>query len=742
MLANDDPVTDGPFLPGKPAAGAVALLDRAELEGPDDAMPLEAAGSGVSAYFHAFRRRWPLAVLAGVVCAGTLGAAAWFASPAKYTAAALLRVASEERQLVFRTMDQGLRSDFDTYRSTQQQLLKSRFVLTAAVRNPDIAGLPMLRRERDPIAWLAENLSVAIAGRSEIMTVQLSGDDPRQIATIVNACVQAYLNEVVDVERNQRRQRLNELDRVYTDSESAIRRKRNELKQLAEQLGTGDTAALNLKQQIALQQFGNLQNEYTRIQFERMRAEQELQSKRQMLDNPAVAEVSDLELESYAQADPLVARLLAEADLRQAYLVHDERVAARQASDRYVQGHRRDLERLRDQEKARKEVLLKELQGKKRASLEADIRQLQANLEVLASQETRLAQATVEARNQATAVGESSIDVELMRAELSQSEDILNRIAEERERLQVELRTESRITLLQKAEPPSRPDRSSLATLTISAALLGLVGPIFAIAWWDVRSKRVNTSAEIRLALGRCLIGSLPAVPAEAVQTNGAAGRRQRYWHMRLTEAVDGIVAALIRKAERGRNRVILVSSAARGEGKTTLATQLALSLARSGHCTLLVDFDLRRPALHTLFGTARAPGVGEVLRQEVCLDEAIRPVGENLRLLTAGAKNQQAMSMLARGAPAMMFATLRQQYEFVIVDGSPVLPVADVRFVCPSVDAVLLCILRDVSRTPQVLAAWELLRQLGVENLSAVVSGVSGAEAYPEYEEEAETSG
>ena len=112
------------------------------------------------------------------------------------------------------------------------------------------------------------------------------------------------------------------------------------------------------------------------------------------------------------------------------------------------------------------------------------------------------------------------------------------------------------------------------------------------------------------------VIGSVPLIPARVIRQLGSPSPRYRAWHLRLTESVDGIAARLLHKADVEQCRVIMVSSATGGEGKTTLATQLALSLARTGRQIVLVDFDLRRPSFDEVFGVPLSPGVSEALRQ------------------------------------------------------------------------------------------------------------------------------
>jgi capsular exopolysaccharide synthesis family protein len=189
--------------------------------------------------------------------------------------------------------------------------------------------------------------------------------------------------------------------------------------------------------------------------------------------------------------------------------------------------------------------------------------------------------------------------------------------------------------------------------------------------------------------------------------------------------------------------RVVLVSSALGGEGKTSLATQLAIRLAQTGEPTLLVDFDLRRPSLHEVFGLPRGPGVCEVLAAETEFGQTVRETDiKNLSIITAGRHLSNALGTLANGATGSLFERARQQYEFVIVDGSPVLPIADARLASQHVDAVILCIRRDVSQTHKVLAACELLAAFGAKRLLAVLTGSDDEMYYSDLQPLPETQG
>jgi len=139
----------------------------------------------------------------------------------------------------------------------------------------------------------------------------------------------------------------------------------------------------------------------------------------------------------------------------------------------------------------------------------------------------------------------------------------------------------------------------------------------------------------------------------------------------------------------------------------------------------VLVDFDLRRPALDGIFGLSVEPGVCEILRSRGAVPPVARPTAvEHLSVVTAGRWDRQTLAALANGAARILLDELRAEYEFVIIDSSPILPVADTRLVSQHVDSVVLSVFLDVSQSPKVLAAYEILEAFGVQSVEAVVTG------------------
>src|SRR5262249_39806622 len=148
---------------------------------------------------------------------------------------------------------------------------------------------------------------------------------------------------------------------------------------------------------------------------------------------------------------------------------------------------------------------------------------------------------------------------------------------------------------------------------------------------------------------------------------------------------------ALLHLARAQSLRTVMVTSATAREGKTSLSCHLAASLARAGLRVLLVDGDMRHPTAHKLFGLPCEPGFSEVLSGQCDLPAAIQATAvRGLSLLAAGVWDDRTLLELNRGKAAELLGQLGQQYDLVLIDSSPVLPVADALLLGQQVDGVL----------------------------------------------------
>lgn len=724
----------------QPSAGSLPPVERnalarrpawlSEPAAPADREPTY-SGGGVAGYLHAYRRHWFLATSVGLVCGAAAAAAIWFSASTSYTSFALIRVAAEDKGIVYQ--DDKTYSSFELYKGTQIQLLTSDFVLMAALRDPKVANIEVLKREEDSIRWLARALQVEAPGNAEILRLSLSTPDRNSGAVIVQAVVDAYFSEVVDKEHLGRVKHLAELDGLYTAQETEVRSKRTELAKLEKQLGSGDKGVLSLKEQSALQEYMDSRKDLKRVQGELQNIHFELidlDAKRAALKAGRVKPVSAADIEAAVRNDQectMLRRSLAALrdELSEAKsTLRDGALMTKTITDRYA----RMKKSLEGQLADRRQELAEQLQtakGGDSGSLEAEAEQLKARAARLTEQEQEIAKQVAAQKQQTDLIGNSSIDVEMLRAERDELEKTFAAVADQRERARVELNSQARISVPQPASLPQAPDKSSRLQNAIVAGGFGFLAPVGLLLWWDVRRRRINSVHDISRGLGLQVIGAVPHITGSAPSGARRNPRRQRQMQICLDQSIDGIVAKLCLRADSRNARVVLVSSATRGEGKSTLSIQLAKRLAWTSARTLLVDFDLRKPTLHHVFDAPRGPGLSEYLRGESELGAIIRPTEiDNLSLLTAGSPFFNSLGTLANGVTRSLFEKVREEFEFVVVDGSPILPVVDALLASQHVDSVVLSIRRDVSQVSRVQAACDQLAQFGVEEFVAVLTG------------------
>jgi capsular exopolysaccharide synthesis family protein len=312
---------------------------------------------------------------------------------------------------------------------------------------------------------------------------------------------------------------------------------------------------------------------------------------------------------------------------------------------------------------------------------------------------------------------------------IQRDEKVLADLSGQLERQKLQLRADSRISRFQDAELMKK-DVKKQVLGTAVAPLVVLFGVCMALAYLDHRQRRVRTAAQVSRGLGIRVVGAVPDRPHLEREVAGAA--EGDLGAETVLESIDAIRTLLLHEAHGQSTRLVMVTSASAGEGKTTLASHLAGSLARAGRKTLLVDCDLRRPALHELFELPVQPGFSEVVLGEVEVADAVQETDlDNLWLVPAGQWDREVVHALARDGLEGVFEKLREEFDFIVIDSHPVLSAADSLLIGRQVDAVLLSVLREVSQMPRVYAAAQQLTAVGIRVLGAVVNGTSPEDVF-----------
>jgi succinoglycan biosynthesis transport protein ExoP len=738
------PPDQAPF-PGSFGPGSGALFPAA----PASAGPPGLSSSPtLGALVQALKRRWFLAFSLATLAAGIAVAVAAFLLPPKFISQTMLKLDSRQtRPILFPNAgDQEI--DPAVFRATQLAVVKSSSVLNSALKSDRLKGLPISFQS---VHELSKALKADFTVGPEVMTVRLSGDEPEHLADLLNAVVDAYKKEVNGGDVDRKNLIIQELDKSKQDFEKQLNDKRIELDK---ELGR---AAPQLKVQEerlakAGRKFDAASEDLRRNRLEISREKQKTASLKARLDKIDQERVSEREYQkaindARAANHRLLNSMKPLFDLETKLLV--EQIDWQK--ERQTKNVTDKLQTIHDQieaNKAKIDVELLKIRGDLEKEIRADRRdklELEHNTHnillkelVDADQDLKLEFEAVQADWEAAkdAQPKVKIEVQKLRDEEAQILKILDQLNAAPALIKAEPSPANKISVVEPAETPTDRDYSRMVKFGGAGALGAFGLMLLGVAFLEFRLRKVNDVEQVTQGLGMNVVGTMPKLPARARRPiANSAAPASSYWQSVINESVDAIRTQLLHAARTEAVHIVMVTSANGGEGKTSLASQLAASLARSWRKTLLVDGDLRNPAAHKLFDLPLEPGFSEVLRGEATAADAIKPTAlSRLWLLPAGHWDAHAVQALAQDGVRATFDQLKEQYDFLIVDSCPVLPVADSLVLGQHVDGVLFSVLRDVSRMPAVHAAQQKLQALGVRTLGAVVIGApcdAGSVAY-----------
>ena len=189
----------------------------------------------------------------------------------------------------------------------------------------------------------------------------------------------------------------------------------------------------------------------------------------------------------------------------------------------------------------------------------------------------------------------------------------------------------------------------------------------------------------------------------------------------------------LWRLTQKQDKRVVLFTSAVGGEGKTTTTAYTAATLAsHGGRRILILDCDLRRPTMHEHFELDPGPGMSELLIGKSDLDGVTRSTPlEGLKVITAGEAPENPGMLLDSPRLTGIMAQLRRDYDLILIDSPPIVPVADTSALVPLTDGIILVVMAGKTPRPLLAKARELVLGMGGSILGLVVGNAQ--EASPE---------
>lgn len=316
------------------------------------------------------------------------------------------------------------------------------------------------------------------------------------------------------------------------------------------------------------------------------------------------------------------------------------------------------------------------------------------------------------------------------RNEAASSVELLQGKLEEARVAEAELT--SNISIIDRATKPSAPNWPSKPGVLVIATAAGIILAIGAVLLIETLDVTLRNSTEVSKLVKLPMLGVLPILPTPSLSRD-----RVRLFldDSRLVEPYRALLKTIeFRSIE--DLRVVVVSSALSGEGKSIVVSHLAAVSAILSRHTLIIDADLHRASQHELFDLVPQPGLADVIEERLSLAQAVQPTGiENLSVLTCGQSDTRSSQLLESARMRTVLAEAANHFDLVMVDTSPVTSTADATTLSHSSDGLLLVVRPNFTPRDILLQAVSELVDNQVRVLGVTLNGMnSQTEKYYRY--------
>lgn len=398
-----------------------------------------------------------------------------------------------------------------------------------------------------------------------------------------------------------------------------------------------------------------------------------------------------------------------------------QKIVVAQLGERYRDGYPKMIAARRDLQQAEDEL---------NQAIKTSAAQVEADYQSALQNYTKAEAARTAQEKQSLNIDRFGLEYNNLQRDFEVNEKILEQILD-LERVRQTASTESienqNARIIDRATPALLP---YYPRYTLNLGIGGLAGCFLGIALAFFAAHvddRIKSAFDIEVVAGLNLIGIIPEIrqmgdPDEMQKSVQSDLNRES------TEAFTTLFSSLQLKEESKKAQCMLITSTIAGEGKSFITTNLAKTYAAHGERILVLDCDLRRPAVNRVFHLENLKGVIDVCSGEATLDDVInKNVVPNLDVITTGGRSKSPAEMLNGKPFALMLSDLRKRYDRIFVDTPPIAIVGDGMLILPLVDGSIYAIYFNKARRKAVQYSAQRLLNANVPNFGAILNGLSG---------------
>lgn len=694
------------------------------------------------------RRKWlVISFTAALTIAVAVGTAL---QPRTYEARTSVLAGNEAPQLLsFNNPFPEERFGDQSYLETQGAILTSRTflqgVVTRLVDEGFYGKIPPGKAEEliaDRVKELKERVSVESSPSSRVIQIVVTGAVPEQVVRQADAIADEYLKSNV-----QNREQMADQAVAWLDSQVGDQKMKVDVAERAFQaFKEKERIASDATDPFASLGLARLQEDYLTTRFQRLEREARLdvlrkaeRSRPAQGDSPSATRTLDLEVQSTFR-DQLkkdyVSTQLQLRDLSQKYgPEHPDIIALQDKLGRIG----KELEGLESPAPASA--------GGQPATPPARIEDLQSEYNFLVSKEKALALTLESHQAEARKLSRTAVQFSLLKQEVDQARQIYSDLTKRRDeaKLSSQIRN-SPVAILDRAELPMTPVKPKPLQNIVLALVLGPVVGIGVVLLADFLNRGVRTPQDALRYLRLPVLTVVPRAAGEKKRRKLPAGREGEMRQLvtlqqprsHPAECYRNLRTSILLSSGSPVPKTLLVTSTVAGEGKSTTAANLAVVMAQSGLKTVLVDADLRRPALQKFFPRDPRRGLLRLLSDGIRVEEAVQESGvENLSLLLCNSVHQAPSELLGSERAREVIDLLGSSYDVVVIDSPVILSVPDALILASRAAAVILVHRPGASDRDMVRHAREKLDEVKANVLGLVLNNVdtrSSRYLYPEY--------
>lgn len=652
-----------------------------------------------------------------------------------YRASAMVQIDAEPVQVLpYREFDLPSQTpNFELFMKSEEEILRGSALssrVAARLQTASSADAAALRAE---IAHLGARLWLQRIENTQIFRLGYVAPSPDVAAAVANIYAEEYLKLHFDARQQTRERAKQQLEGELQALERGVRESDRELVAYAQEHGipTGDNV-----QSLIAEKLAALSQQLTETETEAFAANSRLDGLQQ-------ASVQNFPEKLMT---PVISGLVSQL----ANLEHQKTALRATFGPNWSAVVQKDSEIA---------LVREQLQREKAVALEQARQQALMEVRTVETKRRLIAASTAEQQDLAHKLETASIQYNIIRGEADKNRKLYDGVLEQLKKTSLTSGMEfGGFRVVEAALPPQSIDSPRPLWNLSLAAFLGLalgISIAFIRNYWDTSITTVEDVEHLELVP---VLGTVPlAAPSAAeprllervrLRLPGGArpsgrllteatpsGPRPRSAasidlpaNPMVAEDMRSICASLLLSRSERPPRVILVTSAAPGEGKTTLATALARTLADSGAGTLLVDCDVRRGRLGSVFDIGGDGGLTLFLAGHLSAGPTLHATThDNLFVVTAGPAAPNPPALLSSDKMKSFLTDVSSSFQFVILDAPPVMPLADARILARFAEGVILVVRSGQVPKSMVRRACHYLEAAGGTILGAVLNGVNG---------------